>query len=98
MEMEFRLLMGMGHIIEVPMTAAEMEAIIGGYHGDAFRVLGPHPIGPDTDQRSDIDSEWTIRAWLPQPRSASTLLPGLGPDSQMKAETIPMERVHAAGL
>ena len=26
------------------MNVAEMEAIIGGYHGDAFSVLGPHPV------------------------------------------------------
>ena len=24
------------------MTAEEIEAIVGGYHGDSFRVLGPH--------------------------------------------------------
>src|ERR1700733_12673009 len=55
------------HIIEVPMTAAEMEAIIGGYHGDAFSVLGPHPINTDR-------TEWIIRAFLPQAKSARVLL------------------------
>ena len=26
------------------MTVEEIEAIVGGYHGDAFRVLGPHAV------------------------------------------------------
>jgi len=26
------------------MTAEEIEAIVGGYHGDAFRILGPHAV------------------------------------------------------
>ena len=59
------------------MTAPEMEAIIGGYHGDAFGVLGPHPID---DQPA---SGWTIRAFLPQAVSARVLLDG---------EAIPMEK------
>ena len=46
------------------MTAPEMEAIIGGYHGDAFSVLGPHPINTDR-------TEWIIRAFLPQAKSAA---------------------------
>ena len=51
------------------MTAAEMEAIIGGYHGDAFSVLGPHPINTDR-------TEWIIRAFLPQAKSARVLIDG----------------------
>ena len=38
------------------MTPQEVEAIVGGYHGDPFRILGPHR-GPDG---------WEIRAFLPQ--------------------------------
>ncbi|MDP9053984.1 MAG: 1,4-alpha-glucan branching protein GlgB [Acidobacteriota bacterium] len=78
------------------MTAAEMEAIIGGYHGDAFSVLGPHPINKD-----DVESKWTIRAWLPQARSASILLPepALPPGKTVPPPLrIPMERVHSDGL
>ncbi len=62
------------------MTAAEMEAIIGGYHGDAFSVLGPHPINAESRWHS---RHWEIRAFLPQARSASVL---------MTASRIPMKR------
>jgi 1,4-alpha-glucan branching enzyme len=65
------------------MTAAEMEAIIGGYHGDAFRVLGPHPINASSP------SSWIVRAFLPQARSASVLL-GKG--------ALPMEKAGADGF
>jgi 1,4-alpha-glucan branching enzyme len=67
------------------MTAAEMEAIIGGYHGEAFSVLGPHPINTDL-----ATSEWIIRAFLPQARSAAILLEDGTP--------VPMEKVHPDGL
>ena len=30
---QMQMKLGQGHIIEVPMNAAEMEAIVGGYHG-----------------------------------------------------------------
>jgi 1,4-alpha-glucan branching enzyme len=72
------------HIIEVPMTAAEMEAIIGGYHGDAFSVLGPHPINNDKDTTG-----WTIRAFLPQARAANLLYDGLA---------VPMKKMHPHGF
>ena len=68
------------------MTAAEMEAIIGGYHGDAFSVLGPHPINTDKNQPRSAGSAapgWTIRAFLPQAASASVLLDG---------DAIPMQK------
>jgi 1,4-alpha-glucan branching enzyme len=38
------------------MTQQEIEAIVGGYHGDPFRILGPHA----------VDSGWEVRAFLPQ--------------------------------
>ena len=41
------------------MTEQELEAIAGGYHGDAFAVLGPHATG------SNGKSGWEIRAFLP---------------------------------
>jgi 1,4-alpha-glucan branching enzyme len=66
------------------MTAAEMEAIIGGYHGDAFRLLGPHPINP-----ANISNGWNVRAFLPQAQSARLLLDG---------NKLPMEKKHPDGL
>jgi 1,4-alpha-glucan branching enzyme len=71
------------------MTAAEMEAIIGGYHGDAFGVLGPHPINRDQDTDQPEPEEWTIRAFLPQARSARVLFDG---------ETIPMRKCNPNGF
>jgi 1,4-alpha-glucan branching enzyme len=75
------------------MTAAEMEAIIGGYHGDAFSVLGPHPINREKTGsktgKAGSDPGWTIRAFLPQARSASLLYDGLA---------VPMKKSHAEGF
>jgi 1,4-alpha-glucan branching enzyme len=45
------------------MIAEEVEAIVGGYHGDAFRVLGPHALA----------SGWEVRAFLPQAASAAVV-------------------------
>ena len=35
--------------LETPAVEAhnEIEAIVGGYHGDAFRILGPHALPDD---------------------------------------------------
>jgi 1,4-alpha-glucan branching enzyme len=52
-----------------------MEAIIGGYHGDAFSVLGPHAV-PRENSGETASSEWEIRAFLPQARSASVIRQG----------------------
>jgi len=71
------------------MTAPEMEAIIGGYHGDAFSVLGPHPINTDKTGKANASTGWTIRAFLPQARSASLLYDGLA---------IPMKKSHPDGF
>ncbi len=71
------------------MTAAEMEAIIGGYHGDAFSVLGPHAINTDKEGQTKADSGWTIRAFLPQALNASLLYDGLA---------VPMKKIHPDGL
>src|SRR6267378_1370570 len=51
------------------MTVAEMEAIVGGYHGDPFRVLGPHRI-----QKPRGVSRWEVRAFLPQAETAEVVL------------------------
>src|SRR6185369_3144753 len=47
------------------MTAEEIEAIVGGYHGDAFRVLGPHSV-----RKRGGQGRWEVRAFLPQAQSA----------------------------
>jgi 1,4-alpha-glucan branching enzyme len=46
------------------MTHENIEAIVGGYHSDAFRVLGPHRIGKRGGQQ-----RWEVRAFLPQAQS-----------------------------
>ena len=66
------------------MTAAEMEAIIGGYHGDPFSVLGPHPVSIEKD-----NPLWEIRAFLPQAKSACVELDGA---------TLPMDKRHREGF
>jgi 1,4-alpha-glucan branching enzyme len=71
------------------MTAAEMEAIIGGYHGDAFSVLGPHPINTDKGSTGQKPAGWTIRAFLPQARAANVLYDGIA---------VPMKKVHPEGF
>ena len=47
------------------MKPGEFEAIVGGYHGDPFSILGPH---------EDQDG-WIVRALLPQASSAALRLP-----------------------
>jgi 1,4-alpha-glucan branching enzyme len=46
------------------MLPEEIDAIVGGYHADPFRILGPHASGND----------WTVRAFLPQANSAAVQL------------------------
>ncbi len=48
------------------MTGEEVEAIVGGYHGDAFRVLGPHA----------TEMGWEVRAFLPQANQAAVVRSG----------------------
>jgi len=69
------------------MNAAEMEAIVGGYHGDAFSVLGPHPVTTETGK-----TEWEIRAFLPQARSAAVVT------GAAEVAGIPMEKLHRDGF
>src|SRR5271165_3343878 len=68
------------------MTEQEIEAIVGGYHGDPFSVLGPHPISTTPKL-----VEWEVRAFLPQATSAAVV------DSSSDGTT-PMERTHHQGL
>ena len=51
------------------MTGEDIDAIVGGYHGDAFRVLGPHSI-----RKKQSQGRWEVRAFLPQAESADVLI------------------------
>jgi len=46
------------------ITTEAIEAIVGGYHGDPFSVLGPHPLG----------ERLVIRAFLPQAESVELVI------------------------
>ncbi len=64
------------------MTKEEIEAIVGGYHGDPFRILGPHAL----DKRKAC---WEVRAFLPQAVDAEVAI-----DGQAQA----MKKVHPTGF
>src|SRR5208283_1256794 len=66
------------------MTVAEIEAIAGGYHGDAFRILGPHSVRAKDDR-----PRWEVRAFLPQAEAAWVALDG---------RRGPLVRKHAQGF
>jgi len=66
------------------MTAAEIESIVGGYHGDAFRILGPHSV-----RRKVGQARWEVRVFLPQAETVEVLSGG---------QTWPMEKRHADGF
>ena len=66
------------------MTNAEVEAIVGGYHGDPFGILGPHLVNP-----SKKSAGWEIRAFLPQAESVEIVSAG---------EVARMEKLHPQGL
>ncbi len=66
------------------MTVEEIEAIVGGYHGDAFRILGPHAARKKSGQL-----RWEVRAFLPQAESAEI--------STSRGRT-PMAKLHAQGF
>ncbi|MEO8595049.1 MAG: 1,4-alpha-glucan branching protein GlgB [Candidatus Solibacter sp.] len=51
------------------MTGAEIEAIVNGYHGDGFGILGPH-----ATRKKGGQGRWEVRAFLPQADSASVVL------------------------
>jgi 1,4-alpha-glucan branching enzyme len=65
------------------MTEEELEAIVGGYHGDPFAVLGLHAVSGDGKR------QWEIRAFLPQAKQAEVALDGT---------SVAMERIHPAGI
>jgi 1,4-alpha-glucan branching enzyme len=56
------------------MTAEEIEAIVGGYHGDAFRILGPHALA----------TGWEVRAWLPQAKAVAVIHDGVKVDAKKR--------------
>ncbi len=67
------------------MTNTEVEAIVGGYHGDPFRVLGPHLV----DGGDELDAGWEVNAFLPQAKSAEAIVGG---------QAVAMEKRHPHGL
>ena len=59
------------------MTSHEIDAILSGQHGDAFRILGPHK----------ADAGWEVRAFLPQAMEAAVAVDGKAhPMRKMRAE------------
>jgi len=66
------------------MTGEEIEAIVGGYHGDAFRVLGPHAVRKKGEQ-----DRWEVRAYLPQAESAEVVC---------GSQRVPMAKRHQTGF
>jgi 1,4-alpha-glucan branching enzyme len=64
------------------MTRDEIEAIVGGYHGDPFRILGPHTV----DRRKAV---WEVRAFLPQATEAEVAIDG---------HVTPMRKQHPGGF
>ncbi len=68
------------------MTGEEIEAIVNGYHGDAFRILGPHSV-----RKKNGQPRWEVRAFLPQADSVVVV-------SGAAAAPITMEKKHAQGF
>ncbi len=66
------------------MTPQEVEAIVGGYHGDPFRILGIHAVSG-----ADGRQAWEVRAFLPQAQSAEVVANGL---------TVAMKQMHPQGV
>ena len=57
---------------------------MGGYHGDPFRILGPHAVSGE----HGVDG-WEVRAFLPQAQSAEVLVNGAA---------VPMVQKHPQGV
>jgi 1,4-alpha-glucan branching enzyme len=64
---------------------SELEAVVGGYHGDAFRILGPHCLAVEDESKQ----RWVIRAFLPHAASAEVVIDGVA---------APMEKRHPQGI
>jgi len=65
------------------MTEQDLEAIAGGYHGDAFAILGPHRTN------ATGKTPWEIRAFYPQAKTVEVL---------NGSDRTSMDRVHPAGI
>ncbi len=52
------------------ITDEEIQAIVGGYHGDPFGALGPHAKSPTSKH------DFEIRAFLPQAQKVEVLIGG----------------------
>ncbi|MFN0166780.1 MAG: 1,4-alpha-glucan branching protein GlgB [Bryobacteraceae bacterium] len=66
------------------MLDSGLEAIVGGYHGDPFRVLGPHRVRKVKGKPS-----WEVRAFLPQAKTVAVVI---------GEESFPMTRLHDQGF
>jgi len=66
------------------MTNQEIEAITGGYHGDPFRILGPHAVTTAAGEQL-----WEVRAFLPHGQQAELVT---------AAGVHPMDQVHGHGV
>jgi 1,4-alpha-glucan branching enzyme len=67
----------------------EIEAIVGGYHGDPFRILGPHAVRKEDHPAATAYDVWEIRAFLPHAATAEVLIGG---------RRLPMEKQHSQGF
>ncbi|MDQ2944818.1 MAG: 1,4-alpha-glucan branching protein GlgB [Acidobacteriota bacterium] len=65
------------------MTHLEVEAIVGGYYSDPFRILGPH----------QVEAGWEVRAYLPHAAAASVRTNG-----PLEDRLTPMEKIHPQGF
>ena len=70
------------------LSGDQIEPIIHAHHWDPFQVLGPHVVALDGA------SAWTVRAFLPEARSAWLVDLSRGEPGVR----LPMEQVHADGL
>ncbi|MGH2521302.1 MAG: GlgB N-terminal domain-containing protein, partial [Anaerolineales bacterium] len=68
---------------DIALKNGAIAAIVGGYHGTPFDVLGVHPLSADGTEGL------VIRAFLPQAQSVSV---------QRGEQIYPMERVHPEGF
>jgi 1,4-alpha-glucan branching enzyme len=64
---------------------SEIDAIVGSFHGDVFRILGPHAV----EDVKGKTKQWEVRAFLPQAEAAEVMVNGVA---------VPMERVHSQGF
>ncbi len=65
------------------MAEQDLDAIAGGYHGDPFAWLGPHP------KTQDPKAGWVVRAFLPQVKEVTLLVNG---------REVPAQRTHESGV